>query len=79
MRSIFWYYIFTLTMTTTTDTLKLSIAIENLKKLVDIAYDRFDDDFTLDELESLERAAELVGNVGIASTVRYRIEKGNYI
>ena len=62
-----------------TERLFSSILLESLKKLVDIAYDRFDDDFTLAELESLERAAELVGNVGIASTVRYRIEKGNYV
>lgn len=66
-------------MTDITDTLKQSILTESLKKLVDIAYDRFDDDFTLSELESLERAADLVGKSGIASTVRYRIEKGNYL
>lgn len=64
-----------------TDTLKLSVALETemLKKLVSIAYNRFEDDFTLLELEALERAADLIGDSGIALAVHNRIEKGNYV
>lgn len=56
-----------------------SFLTESLKKLVSIAYNRFEDDFTLDELEALERAADLIGDSGIALAVRNRIEKGNYV
>lgn len=62
-----------------TERLFSSILLESLKKLVDIAYDRFDDDFTLDELESLEGAADIIGDSVMAMTVRNRIEKKDHL